>query len=1791
MENENNKATLSALSSIECAFCQPLNNLRSEGLIVETFACIANAYIARVPDVICVTPCFYGLQKLSDNEWVPLNEFIQPKVHSKLLSNLVLEHSRLTSLFSEKSFTNLILSNLNGTTHSYDIVIKSGIGNRITMCGGNLLVFTVDRAKRLYVHRLSEDFVENYASHDVFSKDDFDNSVSEDARMLCEKIIRQISLHTLFLIDETDVLYYIFSAPVAKYDKNFNIVGRYGLGGLFVLMRNNLHNFMENQPNQWVSEFIEVSKRLIDKVSNCLISFYRFRLIRTESLKSAVAAIMSRNMSHNLGSHVVTSAKHQIEELEKRQNDDTVKVQLKGLSALMQYLQERQDFIAVIANDEHYPKGPLNFKSGVFDILAMDGPPHRHGAAPVNNYILDNIVRSENIARLGSVAGGSGDDTVKIELQLVKFDGAGRPCVFKSLGEPEIGSAFSDFTLSVNNGLNGRQALLTILENIIRNSAKHDKESFKNLEDNTLLFSVIFKEKRDPDSGRAFFEITIADNKRNFSSLRKSFEESGFVRDGRLAPLRILREDGGGIARENKGLKEMLISLAWLKYGEGRKAGASEITYDTLQNEPWELLEVVGVDRGFAVVPFSETATRVDLSLGFRFRIDKYKRVHLLSVSEVASDKRSVADALAALPGASLYAIRQSDYDAARDTAGAVLLAIPRLEVVPDAETEATLAGKLDDLFERNIRRRFRYDRPGAELPRLRISENTRHEYADWDRQTVVRDGLGVAFDRLWERGYPGPFIHYRNHYETAIDNAQNDAGLDLKRDALFTEGISGGNYTSTLIRTDVSRFAFLSIVESALVHIAIVDERIFAKCAGRLPRQSKTDKPDNPLWRYWEQKGVHILSSDDRGIFDLWGNYVSTGVTSHTEYDFLSIHLGLIDKTTGAENSTEKAKLEQALSQFGARYRPGRTKLAIHSGRGGMTQMGDDIAFIPLSGIEWAMDNCKYQLSEFFHGLKYPPFGDVKMEREGKDAWPKENVAAAVSEKHVRSEELESRLPVLQSDSPSVLDVPRSFAYVPTTRRVFLITTYAFDKMDLSGKATGVIDDPGVESFVPWETIREKDPDDVENYKRITHIDSTIFFYPCTKPRQRVLISPDLHGAFVSHLVGKILDSVPAEKDGPVDLHLVLHASDTAQRRSANTKDTNNPLIDQIKRDYPGKISGVTIWWFSHDGTGIHGHVLCDGSLFDGVDDKTFCLLAALAKSTNTPPPERGRGYRGSNSQEGVPTSSMDSARSQAASPAHVELRIPDDFCLNNKTYLDRLAVWQLGGANDRVGLAGIFVPSCADSGFWSPEFSPDRCSERLTNPHPLLVIGSKPLREFGREERRARYLDSSIWCRYAANEQEAVEIRKQFARNRELGLYRCNNGKEYLEFWARMLVNSRIGEFESSGHCKIVPTVFHSEGEMASKTGELVKQAKATFAGRAAANRPLLWKFLLVDDHARENLSVGNCSKLAVICEALSRLFPVEIYHNGAYTPYPMAEQIRPKLGGLCRVRIHYAETKAGALEEIKRQRFDIILLDYLLNKAGTTGFDTSDELLEEIKSVTHEEQRGPMGCLWFSNVSAFANAIDGRLTAKGMPYTTKEWRVDKGACPINTPELFVHNLLSFMLRQVDWLTRLPGGAEHGEREPKEIRTLIDLLRVVFIPKDGSARDAAKLYFHAFLKIRADYEVLRKDLEYGLDSEADKRRPKKLEENPFKSEIVFSLFPDIAHYTPAFWDHMLHLIFHTAHGSPQQWPQLLVNFKETKEILRRAGDDSAADTEAVVKAIEGYIIGLHDIGHRPQR
>ena len=360
---------------------------------------------------------------------------------------------------------------------------------------------------------------------------------------------------------------------------------------------------------------------------------------RKTAIASAKAAIMSRNMSHNLGSHVMAYLKQHLSSVQdmirdnvlstlfnseddittpegliawnkrcqnliKEQNDELSEVALPflvGLGKFISYLQERQDFIATIATNYVPYFSTVNFKDFVYDELNPDLRYERHkdrsGLQP-DNILLGNIARSEGLARKTNPT--MHKEMSEIVLKYRHFDGMP---VYDPYGNPLPEKKYRDiveriadlenmrtFMVQLPGGVVGRQAIFSIVENVIRNAAKHGKwgqEENKKLE---LTFDRYYLEdiengiKPDyvpegEDTLDAFLKkyygaaldkdniciVTITDN--------MSFEKKGTpktecknlaaIRDALIEPY--IDNTTVEMLQTNKGIKEMRISAAWLR--------------------------------------------------------------------------------------------------------------------------------------------------------------------------------------------------------------------------------------------------------------------------------------------------------------------------------------------------------------------------------------------------------------------------------------------------------------------------------------------------------------------------------------------------------------------------------------------------------------------------------------------------------------------------------------------------------------------------------------------------------------------------------------------------------------------------------------------------------------------------------------------------------------------------------------------------------------------------------------------------------------------------------------------------------------------------------------------------------------------------------------------------------------------------------------------------------------------------------------------------------------------------
>ena len=337
-------------------------------------------------------------------------------------------------------------------------------------------------------------------------------------------------------------------------------------------------------------------------------------LLRKESDKSAKAAIMSRNMSHNLGSHVMAYLKQQmgsVTSIMKEENKvlanlipDAVKewddkkaenVELPflvGLGRFIGYLQERQDYIATISTD-YIPYGaPVNLKDAIYDELNPDLRYLRHKNESSNdtrnkpaNILLNYIAKSEGLSRENMKDDFQSEKDIRFGYVAYTKDGeklfglnaAADKNTDSFASSNEALTLMRKINFCLPGGLVGRQAIFSIIENLIRNAAKHgDTSSVNNLD-----FTLDVIDGSEIKKGCVYgWEKRVSDKK-----WRKLYEEADDIDDLYLLTItdnlsckdetvtnlkKGLYEDfvdvtTGQMTTANKGIKEIRISAAWIR--------------------------------------------------------------------------------------------------------------------------------------------------------------------------------------------------------------------------------------------------------------------------------------------------------------------------------------------------------------------------------------------------------------------------------------------------------------------------------------------------------------------------------------------------------------------------------------------------------------------------------------------------------------------------------------------------------------------------------------------------------------------------------------------------------------------------------------------------------------------------------------------------------------------------------------------------------------------------------------------------------------------------------------------------------------------------------------------------------------------------------------------------------------------------------------------------------------------------------------------------------------------------
>jgi hypothetical protein len=778
-------------------------------------------------------------------------------------------------------------------------------------------------------------------------------------------------------------------------------------------------NFNESIPDKdiFLNSFITCNLidnpkiiKFIKSISNEIKIFYFDNLMQliinemSESLKrgaliSAKTSIVGRNMSHNLGSHVLYYLRHQfksdIDVLNSllynikltKTDDDIVSVSLindkgtqelsfqqlelpflKGIGTFLGYLQERQDFIAAISNDYFPSFSNQNFKDFIIDNFTKDKKALRHKpqTPQEENILLKYLAKSENL---------------QVE---ILFQG-------EDLSQTIKNQQLYTYIVDIPGGILGRQAFFAILENIIRNSAKHGDIKDKNT---PLKININIEDDSE------FFKIKIHDY------LESKEEVVNYIN---RSLKKELIDENFKLNEDNKGIKEILISSLFLR---GYKI--SDINVD---------------DR----LDFINASLNDKNNITYELKMFKSKRL-IIVVDDNINDTESFSfSTYSILP----YTFIQNKLEV-----------LSRYELVVDLTIDAKLK-EFDLNFKRYLsssnsteinkqtqicEKKFidyflkfieiSFDEKKENFPKFLFNlespdvpvnfidtfyysliQSQNNKLINTNDISIDNENLNViAFKRhvtdkpsefLWPDS-PDSYLQIPNiEKEDIKKNEKNNISQhekylnkfkELQTKFLSLENITGDNFSFTLVNnSSINDYWLLEQIEAAYAKILIIDERLYDTYIYENENRKPRFTVHGSLFKFKNIEIANVINQDLIGIFkNKIGEYKTNNKTNNkttgtfffdNKYTHISIHQSIIDKLYNYEKSKFKLDInkESFFKEFILSLKSREIlKIVVHTGRGRPNYIKGLCGFQSLSDLEYALREPKFLLIKYFNSASY---------------------------------------------------------------------------------------------------------------------------------------------------------------------------------------------------------------------------------------------------------------------------------------------------------------------------------------------------------------------------------------------------------------------------------------------------------------------------------------------------------------------------------------------------------------------------------------------------------------------------------------------------------------------------------------------------------------------------------------------------------------------------------------------------------------------------------------------------
>ena len=430
---------------------------------------------------------------------------------------------------------------------------------------------------------------------------------------------------------------------------------------------------------------------------------------------------------------------------------------------------------------------------------------------------------------------------------------------------------------------------------------------------------------------------------------------------------------------------------------------------------------------------------------------------------------------------------------------------------------------------------------------------------------------------------------------------------------------------------------------------------------------------------------------------------------------------------------------------------------------------------------------------------------------------------------------------------------------------------------------------------------------------------------------------------------------------------------------------------------------------------------------------------------------------------------------------------------------------------------------------------------------------------------------------------------------------LYRLKVAREYADLNARLTKQSFLSGAHASG---VAPFIFHSE----SCTKNLIKRE---FRSDLDGKFPILkqkyckgslierlinvkkWRILLLDDKAIEpmeyvnfsndinskmddnNIGGWNC-KLTIIKNILE--YQLDLKGRVEYRSCNYQE-CGSHISDETVFLIEYAQTLKDAEEALEMKKYDLVLIDYLLNQKNGTHYGY--ELLEDVwndqqghkkdeenlqyKIFPHRNQR--LYCMF---ISAYSSAVHDRLLAEGLNQSEDYWFINLGACPTNTPQLFLYNLLKIMEKRLEDSGILKLSSDSIYKLTNKIYR-----RKEDDPKRESVRKRANAHYQEVLSLQYHYRSILRDVEIPFGD-----RSSIFDTN---GSVLMTDFIQKKINLGGMLEHLTQLVHLTAFGTIRQWPEMWEEYIYFKAMFEKQLDEvSSKDFNTLCQNIENYILEL---------